>query len=216
MKRNLKFQTILVLLVSSGLLVGCGDSNQTNETDTPLTQDNPSQEPLEEPTQEEASDDLPVLEEESSIESEQTDKEETDSWTDELHQNEMENLLFFRWDTLVEGIPYQVISRSVDELGYATVVIDLNEIERVQKETGLSREKTMYEMVRNIVSTFPDQEKEGYLFTGYRISFALLESAMAGELIMTSDDYVRTDWSTFEGTLASGERMTIYSLDEMQ
>lgn len=216
MKRNPRFQMVLALLVSSGLLVGCGDSDQATEIDSPSVQNRPSQEPMGEPTKEEVSDDLPVLEEESSTESEQTDEEVTESWTDELHQNEMENLLFFRWDALVEGIPYQVISRSVDELGYATVVIDLNEIERVQKETGLSREKTMYEMVRNIVSTFPDQEKEGYLFTGYRISFALLESAMAGELIMTSEDYVRTDWSTFEGTLASGEQMTIYQLEEMK
>lgn len=209
-------QSAAMVLISSGLLMGCSSSKTLEEmesssvemeqeqVETPEVVD---QDTLEEPTNEEST----SVEEEVDVEKDDTTGT-VDQWDEEIYNDEMETLLFFRWDGIVEGIPYQVVSRLIDEQGYATVVIDLNEIDRVMSEEGLERHEAIYEMVRQIVTLFPDREKEGHLFKGYRLQFAKLESALGAELVMSSEDYVQTDWSTFEGTLDSGEKMAIYDL----
>lgn len=211
MNRKMWLQSAAMVLISSGLLMGCSASKSAEEMEETQVETNQEQIETSGTTEQEVLEETPTSEEVANDEKDDTTGT-VDQWDEEIYNDEMETLLFFRWDGIVEGIPYQVVSRSIDEQGYATVVIDLNEIDRVMSEEGLERHEAIYEMVRQIVTLFPDREKEGHLFKGYRLQFAKLESALGAELVMSSEDYVRTDWSTFEGTLASGTEMAIYDL----
>lgn len=211
MNRKMWLQSAAMVLISSGLLMGCSASKSAEEMEETQVETNQEQIETSGTTEQEVLEETPTSEEVANDEKDDTTGT-VDQWDEEIYNDEMETLLFFRWDGIVEGIPYQVVSRSIDEQGYATVVIDLNEIDRVMSEEGLERHEAIYEMVRQIVTLFPDREKEGHLFKGYRLQFAKLESALGAELVMSSEDYVQTDWSTFEGTLDSGEKMAIYDL----
>ena len=207
-------------LLSTIWLGGCSNANsvvedETHSSTSPEVEQSPSTEEVvvDTPT-DEAIDSEDVTNESEQIEQPEKDDSvgKDEESTDEMYDEEMENMRFFRWDGIVESLPYEVVMHHVDENNYATVVIDLAEIQRVMEEEKLEHKEAIYRMVREVVSFFPDREKEGYLFEGYCLQFAKFESALAAELIMTSEDYVNTDWESFNGTLASGGEMLMNDL----